>query len=51
MSKFDVKSMTAYKVSGDFPRLTEKDITRPEICDVSYSLIINSLKDYTEDLA
>lgn len=51
MSKFDVKSMTSYKVSGDFPRLTEKDITRPEICDVSYSLIINSLKDYTEDLA
>lgn len=51
MSKFDVKSMTSYKVSGDFPRLTEKDISRPEICDVSYSLIINSLKDYTEDLA
>lgn len=51
MSKFDVKSMNAYKVSGDFPRLTEKDIARPEICDVSYSLIINSLKDYTEDLA
>ena len=51
MSKFDVKSMTPYKVSGDFPRLTEKDITRPEICDVSYSLIINLLKDYTEDLA
>ena len=51
MSKFDVKSMTSYKVSGDFPRLTEKDIARPEICDVSYSLIINSLKDYMEDLA
>ena len=51
MSKFDVKSMTSYKVSGDFPRLTEKDINRPEICDVSYSLIINSLKDYKEDLA
>lgn len=51
MSKFDVKSMCSYKVSGDFSRLTEKDITRPEICDVSYSLIINSLKDYTEDLA
>ena len=51
MSKFDVKSMTSYKVSGDFPRLTEKDITSPEICDVSYSLIINSLKDYMEDLA
>ena len=51
MSKFNVKSMVSYKVNDDFPRLTEKDITRPEICDVSYSLIINSLKDYTEDLA
>ena len=51
MSKFDVKSLTAYKVSGDFPRLTENDITRPEICDVSYSLIINSLNGYMEDLA
>lgn len=51
MSKFDVKSMTSYKVSGDFPRLTEKDINRSEICDVSYSLIINSLKGYMEDLA
>jgi hypothetical protein len=51
MSKFDVKSLISYRASGDFPRLTEKDITRPEICDVSYSLIINSLKDYMEDLA
>ena len=51
MSKFDVKSMSAYKVSMGFPRLTERDIARPEICDVSYSLIINSLNDYMEDLA
>ena len=50
MSKFDVKSMSAYKVNGDFPRLTEKDIIRPEIGDVSYSLIINSIKDYMEAL-
>ena len=50
MSKFDVKSLTLYKVSGDFPRLTESDINRAEICDVSYSLIVNSLKDYMEEL-
>lgn len=51
MSKFDVKSISAYKVAEGFPRLTETDIARPEICDVSYSLIINSLNDYMEDLA
>lgn len=47
-AKFDVKSMNLYKVGGDFPRLTEKDVTHTEICDVSYSLIINSLKPYLE---
>ncbi len=50
MAKFDVKSMTSYKVNEKFPRLTEADISRTEICDVSYSLIINSLKDYMEEL-
>jgi len=48
-AKFDVKSMTRYKVSKDFPRITEKDIQRPEICDVGYSLILNALKPYMED--
>lgn len=48
MEKFDVKSMNLYKVDRDFPRLTEKDVTHAEICDVSYSLIINSLKPYLE---
>ena len=48
-SKFDVKSMTSYKVSEGFPRITEQDIQRIEICDVGYSLILNALKPYTED--
>ena len=48
-AKFDVKSMTSYKVSADFPRITEKDIQRIEICDVGYSLILNALKPYVED--
>ena len=48
-AKFDVKSMTQYKVFEDFPRITEKDIQRTEICDVSYSLILNALKPYMED--
>lgn len=48
-AKFDVKSMTSYKVSDGFPRITEQDVQRVEICDVSYSLIINALKPYMED--
>ena len=48
-AKFDVKSMTQYRVFEDFPRITEKDIQRTEICDVSYSLILNALKPYMED--
>ena len=48
-AKFDVKSITQYKVSDGFPRITEDDIQRTEICDVSYSLILNALKPYMED--
>ena len=49
MAKFDVKSMNLYKVDADFPRLTEADVPHVEICDVTYSLIINSLKPYLEE--
>ena len=49
MAKFDVKSMNLYKVDNNFPRLTESDVPYVEICDVTYSLIINSLKPYLEE--
>lgn len=48
-SKFDVKSVMLYKVDDKFPRLTENSITREEICDVNYSLNINSLIKYLEE--
>ena len=48
-AKFDVKAVTNYKVSDGFPRITEQDIQRAEICDVGYSLILNALKPYVED--
>lgn len=48
-AKFDIKAMQRYRVSDGFPRLTERDIQKNEICDVSYSLIINSLKQYMEE--
>jgi hypothetical protein len=49
MAKFDVKSLNLYKVDANFPRLTEADVPYVEICDVPYSLIINSLKPYLEE--
>ena len=49
IAKFDVKSMNLYKVDNDFPRLAESDVPHVEICDVTYSLIINSLKPYLEE--
>lgn len=49
MAKFDVKSMNLYKVDNNFPRLIESDVPHVEICDVTYSLIINSLKPYLEE--
>jgi len=48
-AKFDVKSIRRYRVADTFPRLTEADISYPEICDVTYSIFINSLNDYMED--
>lgn len=48
-AKFDVKSMKIYSVKEGFPRLTEKDVPYDEICDVTYSLIINSLNPYLEE--
>ena len=49
MSKYEVKSMNLYMVNEEFPRLTEANINKPEVCDVEYSLIVNSLLPYMED--
>ena len=46
---FDVKSVHSYIVDDKFPRLTENNIGRQEICDVKYSLILNSLIPYLEE--
>lgn len=47
--KYCVKSLSLYLVDDSFPRISESDILHEEICDVSYSLIINSLRDYLEE--
>ncbi|MBQ8784513.1 MAG: PD-(D/E)XK motif protein [Alphaproteobacteria bacterium] len=47
---FDVKSMDLYIVDDKFPRLTEQNITYKEISDVKYSILINTLEKYKEQL-
>ena len=49
MAKYEVKLMNLYMVNEKFPRLTEADLNKPEVCDVEYSLIVNSLLPYMED--
>lgn len=47
-TKFDVKSVNSYFVDDKFPRIQEADIKYDEICDISYSLIVNSIKQFLE---
>ena len=46
--KFSVKDICSYLVNDEFPRLTEKDVIRSEICDIKYSLILNAISKYKE---
>lgn len=46
--KYKVASMKSYIVGDQFPRLLESDIAYPEICKLSYELIINSLDRFKE---
>lgn len=47
--KLNVKSVSRYAVDSDFPRISEKEIKHPEICNVKYSLAIAALHNYLED--
>jgi len=47
--KYKITSVKAYLVNNQFPRLLESDITYPEICKVSYEIIINSIESFKED--
>ena len=46
--RFSVKTVDSYIVSGDFPRLTTKDITYDEISKVTYNLSISGIKKFME---
>lgn len=48
-AKFDIKAQERFLINEKFPRIREEDIKYTEICDVSYSLIINTLKDFLEE--
>ena len=47
--KFCVKAVFQYLVDDSFPRITEDNILRKEICEVKYSLNINALEKYREE--
>ena len=44
--KFRKKDPLFYLVTKDFPRLSAKDISRPEISKITYELIINTLERF-----
>jgi len=44
--KFSVHSTSFYKVDDRFPKLTRKNVPFQEICDVQYTLSVESLKPY-----
>lgn len=48
-TKFDVKTIQSYWVNEKFPRINDGDIKFKEICDVNYSLILNTLSDFAEE--
>lgn len=48
-AKFDVKSLSLYRVDERFPRITINDIGFPEICSVCYALSVPALQRYLEE--
>lgn len=48
--KFDVKSVSAFLVKDDFPRLLPEDVNKTGVCDVVYSLFVEALKPYEEEI-
>lgn len=47
--KFDVKSIKSYKIDGDFPRITEKNVNYSEITDVTYAISIAAISRFEEN--
>ena len=46
--KYKIMSAPSYCVKEGFPRLVETDIKYPEICKLSYEIIINSIERFKE---
>lgn len=47
--KFDVKSMESFNVTKDFPKIDESYVRNLGVFDVSYSLLLNAIKDFKEE--
>lgn len=47
--RFDVKSITKYLVTDDFPRITKESVPFPEITSVQYEISIASISRFKEE--
>lgn len=47
--RYDVKSMTLYNVTDDFPRLTKTNIAFPEIENVSYTINLAGIERFKKE--
>lgn len=47
--RFDIKSLTVYKVEKGFPKITPENIPYSEITDVKYSISLASIKRFAEE--
>ena len=49
VDQFDVKSVTSYKVNGEFPRITPKNVPYSEIISVQYEISAAAIQRFTEE--
>lgn len=47
--KFDIKSISSYKVDEGFPRITTRDVPYSEISRVEYSISAAAISHFAED--
>ena len=49
VDQFDVKSVTSYKVNGEFPRITPKNVPYSEIIGVQYEISAAAIQRFAEE--
>lgn len=49
VDQFDVKSVTSYKVNGEFPRITPKNVPYSEVIGVQYEISAAAIQRFAEE--